>query len=244
MALTAIIIPCYNEERRLKTDAFLAFLDQESDYTFWFVNDGSTDRTLTILTKLAEHPRVEVLDLKTNQGKAEAVRQAFLIIADRDVSFPYIGYIDADLATPLTELSKLRAPLTSNPDCKIVLASRWAHLGADIKRKGYRHYLGRIFATAISLFLRLPIYDSQCGAKMLNSAYVREVFHKPFASTWFFDVEILKRMQIQYPADRDKSWVIEIPLGQWHEQPGSKLKWFDFVKAPFQLLKIIWHYRS
>ena len=240
----AIIIPCYNEERRLNVNAYLSFIDQEADYFFWFVNDGSTDQTISILKKMAEHPRIEVLDFPTNQGKAGAIRQAILKIISVDQAIPFVGYIDADLATPLRALPSLMVPLVSNPDCKIVLASRWAHLGADIKRKAYRHYLGRIFATAISIFLKLPIYDSQCGAKMLRSEYIAQIFDKPFVSTWFFDVEILKRMQILFPEDQQKPWVIEVPLQQWHEQSGSKLKWIDFLKAPFQLLKIILHYRS
>ena len=73
---TLIVIPCYNEANRLNKDAFLSFVLNNEDIEFLFVNDGSTDDTLSMLqTFSTENNKIHYLDLAKNGGKAEAVRQ-------------------------------------------------------------------------------------------------------------------------------------------------------------------------
>jgi hypothetical protein len=120
-------------------------------------------------------------------------------------------------------------------------------MGRDVKRKAWRHYLGRVFATAVSLTLDLPVYDTQCGAKMLRvNAATGTLFAKPFRSRWIFDVELIARY-LQLPvnpgerARRDR--IYELVLPAWHDQPGSKLHWYDFVRAMVDL-GYIWRERT
>ena len=68
---TIIVVPCYNESQRLDGEAFLRFADENEGIRFLFVNDGSRDNTLEVLNALAQrHPRMLVLDLEQNGGKA------------------------------------------------------------------------------------------------------------------------------------------------------------------------------
>ena len=101
-----------------------------------------------------------------------------------------------------------------------------------------RHYLGRIFATCVSLSLNLPTYDTQCGYKLIKSELAKSIFKDPFVSPWFFDVELLFRIKNSKGADFVKKHVYEFPLFEWEEVEGSKIKLIDYFTVPFQLLKI------
>lgn len=244
MSQTCIIVPCYNEAARLPLEQFRQFLMQESAVSFLFINDGSSDSTLEILEKLqSDFPeQTEVLDLKQNQGKAEAVRLG-VVKALNNRMFSHIGYLDADLATPLEEISRLDKVMYSRK-AKAILGSRIKRLGANVGRKALRHYLGRIFATFASLTLQLPVYDTQCGAKLFAADLIREEFSEPFTSRWLFDVEILARLKNHYGAAFVMQYVWEEPLEFWAEKGGSKVKITHFFKAPFELWRIRQRYKN
>jgi hypothetical protein len=187
----------------------------------------------------ANRARVSILDLPTNSGKAEAVRNGMLAAFGADAKL--VGYWDADLATPLEEIDGMRRFILER-DAFVVLGSRVLMLGKRIDRKAVRHYLGRVFATAVSVVLDLPVYDTQCGAKLfINNDVTREIFQKPFESRWIFDVEILMRLIIH---DRDHGTsiaankILEYSLEQWRDIAGSKLTKKDFQKAVVELGQI------
>lgn len=194
MKKTVIIVPCYNEEKRINSEEFIDFLKICQDVHFLFVNDGSKDRTLAILEKMAEKSgNCKIINQEKNQGKAFAVYSGFNTAFKEDCK--YIGYWDADLATPLSCIPKFCALLETGP-MQAVFGCRILRLGSNIKRSAFRHYIGRCFATLISLILKLPIYDSQCGAKIFcNSEELRKVFSTPFTTKWVFDVELIARIQ-------------------------------------------------
>src|SRR5690606_14715992 len=103
-----------------------------------------------------------------------------------------VGYLDADLATPVDEFRRLKDLLTARPDCQAVLASRVALLGHSVHRHATRHYLGRLYATGASLALGVPVYDTQCGAKLFRTnPALRAALTVPFPDRWSFDVELL-----------------------------------------------------
>ena len=121
------------------------------------VDDGSVDSTAEVLQALKSttSDRLHVLCLTSNQGKAEAVRagvQAALTLNRFDV----VGFCDADLATPLSEMVRLTEVLDER-DADMVFGCRLLRLGADIHRSKTRHYLGRVFATVVSSMLGLPV---------------------------------------------------------------------------------------
>jgi glycosyltransferase involved in cell wall biosynthesis len=237
-----VVIPCYNEATRLRTASFSAFLERDYPVRFLFVNDGSRDATLALLHSLHDlHPdRISVLDKQPNGGKAEAVRHGMLsAIAMPNTT--YTGFWDADLATPLSSIPELLAKLTTRPEIQMVFGARVRLLGRQIHRQAVRHYLGRVFATVVSLLLRLPIYDTQCGAKLFRvTPEFTEILARPFLSRWIFDVEILARFLVRHQANPEyvHGSIYEFPLPIWTDVAGSKVGSLDFVKAFGELLTI------
>ena len=228
-----IIIPFYNEVKRLNYEGFIEIFNSFSQYNFLLVDDGSTDKTIAVLEEFqSKFSSIKVLKLDKNVGKAEAIRSAVLSLSDTD----FISYYDADLATPFSELDMLIQFSIQNPNYKMVMGARIKLIGNGVKRSLKRHYFGRIFATIVSQFvLKVPVYDTQCGAKVIDYEIAKRIFEQPFVSKWLFDVELLKRLQKTH----DLSEVVkEIPLEKWEEIGNSKIKFSDFLILPFQLLQI------
>lgn len=249
--LTAIVVPCYDEERRLNPDAFANFArTQPFPLKLVLVNDGSRDGTLGVLQGIrdAAPDRFLVLDLEKNSGKAEAVRRGVLAALASEPAPAHVGYWDADLATPLDAIVAMRNVLESRPWLEVVLGSRVRLLGRKIDRKPARHYLGRIFATAASLALGLPVYDTQCGAKLFRATpLTAELFRETFLSRWLFDVELLARLvqrRERFGAGPIEEIVYEFTLSRWSDVDGSKVKPTDFAKAAGELFQIWRTYRS
>ena len=132
---TCIVVPCYNEEARLDTEAFRAFL-ATGDVCFVFVNDGSKDGTLERLHSLraAAPARVTVVDLERNGGKAEAVRQGLLTSVEMGAA--QVGYWDADLATPLSAIGDFTQVMARFAEVQVVFGARRMLLGHRIERVG------------------------------------------------------------------------------------------------------------
>jgi glycosyltransferase involved in cell wall biosynthesis len=244
---TIVVVPCYNEARRFDAPAFDAFLNSRDDITLLFVDDGSSDDTPLVIERLRQrHPsQICTLRMSTNVGKGEAVRRGVQIALRRMPTF--IGYWDADLATPLDEIPRFCELLVAKPQLSLVMGSRVALLGRQIKRRGLRHFLGRAFATAASIVLRLPVYDTQCGAKMFRvSPAVEQLFALPFGARWIFDVELLARMITSTGQSSSSPPVVEqiyeYPLHRWQDVAASRLKRKDFVLAARDLAVIYWRY--
>jgi dolichyl-phosphate beta-glucosyltransferase len=238
-----IVVPCYNEAKRLPVDRFRDFLDTSS-IGFVFVDDGSSDQTLQVLGDLraSREDRVHVLKLEQNQGKAEAVRRGINYALDQHIA--YTGYWDADLATPLDAIPRFLAILKDRPDLDMVFGSRVKLLGRNVERRPARHYLGRVFATVVSTMLRLAIYDTQCGAKLFRvRPETRALFADPFLSRWVFDVEILARYIKQLgSAEAASHRIYEYPLEAWQDVAASKVRGADFLKAFRDVVRIYWNY--
>jgi dolichyl-phosphate beta-glucosyltransferase len=238
-----IVVPCYNEALRLPAADFRRFLS-ESETCFVFVDDGSTDGTFKVLESLREAApdRVTVLRQQPNQGKAEAVRRGMNYAFEHSAA--YAGYWDADLATPLDAIPDFMKILAERPDLDMVFGARVKLLGRKVHRRAVRHYLGRAFATVVSLMLRLPIYDTQCGAKLFRVCPdTSGLFADPFSTRWIFDVEILARFirHIGSP-ELAADHIYEFPLQVWEDIAGSKVGPTDFIKALGDIAGIYWKY--
>ena len=234
-----LVIPCYNEERRLPVDALRAFQSPGVRVQFCLVNDGSRDGTLWLIESLhAEDPeRFTMLNLDRNRGKAEAVRRGVVHASERNPDF--IGFWDADLATPLSELPSFFEVFRERPEIEMVFAARVRLLGRRISRRPARHYVGRVGATLISSSLGLAVYDTQCGAKIFRmTPAIRGIFEDPFLSRWIFDVELIARYVQAHGRDAAARAIYELPIMEWHDVAGSKVGSVDFVRALRDLWRI------
>jgi dolichyl-phosphate beta-glucosyltransferase len=237
-----LVIPCFDEEKRFPVAAFRDALARHQGLGLVLVDDGSRDGTPGLLERVREglEPRVTVLRLERNRGKGEAVRAGMLLALESRPAF--LGYFDADLATPLEAAFDLVRVLEEDPDLLLVLGSRRPTPGARIERRFIRHLPGRFVAWRIARTLGLPLHDTQCGAKVFRARPVlRPLLSEPFLTRWLFDVEILARLQRlhregSFPAP--ESTVRELPLSVWTDVPGSKVGPLDFVRALLDLRRI------
>ena len=244
MQTVCVVVPCYNEAARLRSAEFLAFLEGRPDASLCFVDDGSRDRTWEVLCALRDERPSQVLvhQVTPNGGKAAAVRAGVRHAAAAG-PWPILGYWDADLSTPLTEVERLLAVLQTDPGCRLAMGSRVKRLGAHIERRVTRHVLGRIFAACATGILGFPVYDSQCGAKLFRRETVEVFFAEPFLTRWLFDLEMLARLRNQVGVAA-MSTAREVPLGQWTEVGGSKLRMADMINVPLELLQLRAHYNT
>jgi dolichyl-phosphate beta-glucosyltransferase len=214
-----LIVPCFNESARLTTDKFL---DCPKNIDILFADDGSTDNTGAVLEKIKNQRQgFSVFRANVNSGKANVIHLAYLhAVQTLNVSqYQWVGFWDADLATPLSEVNRFLIYQNSfSPKSGALFGCRLSRYGARINRSLFRHYLSRIFITMTDLLLGIKAYDSQCGAKLFKPKVAEVAFTKPFVSKWIFDLEIILRV--------GKENILEIPLFEWKEVAGSKIKIF------------------
>ena len=228
MQKIAIIIPCYNEEKRiLKSN--IDYLIENTNATLFFANDGSTDTTVLVIENILNdsNGRCYLINFKNNEGKANTIYKAINQI-NNDNEFDFIGYFDADFSTPPQEIKRLLGEVQES-NYEFLFGSRILLLNSKIKRKWYRHFIGRIIITIINLKFRLGVYDTQCGAKLFSKGLISQVFNKPFKTSWLFDVEIFIRLKKLNLLATGK----EIPVYEWKDIDGSKLGF----KTGFKILK-------
>lgn len=234
MKSVALVIPCKDESRRLDDTAFLDAVRDIPYLTLLFVNDGSTDDTCDRLAFLErQSPSIRALDLTQNVGKAEAVRTGVNWLL-RNTSCEAVGFWDADLATPLSELPRFVEALERDVRREAAIGARWPHLGANIDRSVFRHCTGGVMKTLIRLVLHAPVYDTQCGAKLFRRKAAEQVFATPFRTRWLFDVELLRRLGVHQLAET----VVELPLSSWSDIGGSKFTFRESLRVFPELLKI------
>ncbi|MDD2411522.1 MAG: glycosyltransferase [Bacteroidales bacterium] len=240
---TVIVIPCYNEENRLPVETFLSLIQKHENFKFIFVNDGSSDDTLSVLQNLtAQNDRCALLNLEKNVGKAEAVRQGILLaIEDKDENL-LVGFYDADMSTPFEDMLKMANEATNN-EYFMVAGCRIKRMGGDIQRRYFRFLFGRVFATAAASILKLPVYDTQCGAKIIKADIAKKIFKDAFVSKWLFDIELFARIIKLYGFDIALEKILEFPLSAWIDVRGSKLGLKDIIRQPVNLYKIKRHYK-
>lgn len=239
MPACAIIVPCYNEADRIKTDPFSTLVEQHKDVALFFVDDGSKDRTRVVLEQFqVKHPaQVQILKHETNKGKAAAVFTGVNAALNMG-SFSHIGYLDADLSTLPADFYDMYQ-LQVQQGLDYIFGSRIRMQGHVIKRNAFRHIAGRIVATLIDSRFRLGIYDTQCGAKCFTSTLCNLVFKTEFKTSWLFDVEIFLRIRQLAPDAKG----MEYALKRWENEKGSKISALSFARVWNEIRLLKKYYR-
>lgn len=223
MTHVVLVVPCFNEASRLDLGQFESLLVDEAIHLS-FVDDGSTDDTLTVLRRFAatRPDRVGVVALARNAGKGEAVRVGLRRALEDGA--PWVGFADADLATPPSELRRLVGVALAG-DRDVIMGCRVARAGAAIERRPVRHYLGRVFATYASVVLDAAFYDTQCGAKLFRaSPTLVRALSEPFDAGWVFDLELLGRLRYDPIRPIGFGHFLEVPLDVWEDVGGSHIR--------------------
>ena len=238
MKKLAIVIPCYNEQQRLKKSSILELINHQEKVEVYLVNDGSTDRTLEFITDLSKnHEGISVINYSKNQGKAKTIYKSFLELSKLK-KITHFGYLDADFSTESKDFLKMHQVLL-NSDKEYIFGSRILTLNTQIYRKTYRHFIGRIIITFINFFFKLGIYDTQCGAKIFNRRILNSIIEKEFVTNWLFDIEIFIRLSNVKLLDVG----FEYPLQKWRDVNGSKIKKIDSLYIVLDIFKLIRSYR-
>jgi dolichyl-phosphate beta-glucosyltransferase len=241
MPSLSIIIPCYNEEKRLNIEKVEDFLNQNNHVSIVFVNDGSTDRTAFILEQISKNfpQKTEILSNASQKGKAESVRAGMLkSVQNADIN--YHGFMDADMALSFKEFERLFKVICPT-EKKFIFGSRIKKIGSDIRRNEWRHFYSRIIATILGFITKMNVYDTQCSAKIFRREIIPQIFGEKFKTKWLFDAEIICRIFYQF-GDLNKSG-IEEPVVEWTEIKGSKLTPANFFSIVKEILVINKYYR-
>jgi len=211
--LFTIVIPAYNEERRLpKTlPRVQAFLDQAAvPLDVIVVNNASTDATQAIAEGFAATDRRFQVLYQPVRGKGAAVRLGMLAAQGQ-----YAFICDADLAMPIEELPRFYPQNLGGP-YDIAIASREAPGAVRYNEPAYRHWMGRGFNFIVRTLLLPGFQDTQCGFKAFRREVARDLFAIQRIDGWAFDVEVLAA------ALRRGYRVLEVPI-PWYYGPESRV---------------------
>ncbi len=219
----SIVIPAYNEEKRLpgtlqKIDEFLSKQDYSAEVLV--VENGSTDRTAEIVRDFSkEHPQFKLISIK-ERGKGIAVKTGMLAAQGE-----YRFICDADLSMPIEEVNKFLPPTLEGYD--VAIASREAPGAHRFNEPRYRHLMGRVFNFIVRVLAVPGFADTQCGFKCFTAEAAELVFPKQTMSGWGFDVEVL------FIALHHGLKVVEVPVN-WYYMENSRV---NPVKDTFSMLR-------
>jgi dolichyl-phosphate beta-glucosyltransferase len=226
----SVVIPAYNEEKRLKRTINEIF-DYLSKKNFSFevivVNDGSKDKTSDVVRELMKkYQNLTLIENKENKGKGWVVRQGMM-----EAKGKLRLFTDADNSTPISEIEKFLIEFEKGAD--IVIGSREIK-GAilDPPQPLFRRFMGEGFKILRKIILGLwEIQDTQCGFKCFKSEVVEKIFPKCKINRFAFDPEIL------ILAKRENYKIKEIPV-YWRNDLESKVKFNSIFNMAKDLFKI------
>jgi len=210
-----ILIPAYNEERRieptLRDYAEFLRMNYSGEFQIVVVLNGCTDNTLGVVQNVgAEFPVVRALEFSEPIGKGGALIEGLKLFTRADL----IGYVDADGATPPRAFLDLVKKI-NGADC--VIGSRWLP-GAVIhqSQQSHRQFASRAFHRIIQVLFRMNIRDTQCGAKVMKTAAVEKIHDHLAIADMAFDINLL------YSLKHAGFKILEVPT-EWTDKIGSKV---------------------
>jgi len=236
----SLIIPVYNEERRIKnslTTVQALLAQQPYSAEVILVNDGSVDNTGAVIAQLIEgRENFRLLESSPNKGKGHAVRQGMLAARGK-----VVGFLDADLSTPVSEVNNVLNWLEAHQEYDGVIGSRGlpeSHI--EVFQPKSRQIAAKIFKLMVRVCYGLWEYqDTQCGFKFFRGEVARAIFGHQKVDGFPFDIEVLclaKKMGYR---------LYEMPI-TWANDPDSRLSLTrdagkivrDLIQIKFNMLRI------
>lgn len=233
--LLSLILPAYNEEKRLpecmeKVAGFVAAHKEPIEVII--VENGSRDRTYEMACEYAsQYSWLTVLKEET-PGKGNAVRRGML-----EAKGKYRMFADVDFSMPISEVDHFIPPTLS--DYQVAIGSREVKGAVRYNEPATRHFTGRVFNLIVRILLGLPnIHDTQCGFKSFSAEAAEKLFRVQQIKGWAFDAEVL------FIAKHYGYKIVEVPV-QWYYDGNSKINVVqDSVKMFRELLQIRKNYRE
>jgi len=230
----SIIIPAYNEEKRLPTALrqVVEYL-KRGNWPFaeiLVVDDGSTDGTAQVAEQMrAGYPGLRVLRNPGNRGKGYAVRHGML-----ECRGEWALFTDADLSAPIAELETLWQAIERDGAHVAVGSRALDRRLIGVHQSWFRENAGRVFNLVMRLITGLPFHDTQCGFKLFGRSVAQEIFRRQRLDGFGFDVEVL------YIARRLGCRVLEIPV-RWNDVAGSTVSMARGLAAFGDVAQVRWN---
>ncbi len=222
----AIVIPCFNEARKIETDIRVAieyFNSRHYEYELILVDDGSSDGTAEVLKGA---PGARAICYQPNRGKGHAVRTGMLAATAR-----YRLFADAGLCVPFSEVEKGLTLLEAGAD--VAIGSRKLAASQVVEQQaGYRRIGSIIFGVLVRNWMGLRYSDTQCGFKLFTAAAAERLFSASRIDGFMFDAETLIN------ARKFGLTVKEFPV-EWRADPDTRYKPFSgSVRNLLELVRI------
>lgn len=231
MDTLSLVIPAYNEEKRLpRTFDLIQRAIAEGDFSQFqlieiiVVNDGSKDGTSK---KTQEFQSVNnlarLVDIQPNQGKGNAIHEGL-----KAAQGAWVLVADADSATPWNQIKKLSARMNSH---QIVIASRdLPESNVAVKQSWIREHMGKTFNFLVRMITGLPFKDTQCGFKLIHRSSIAPFIHLLNVKRFAWDVELLMF------AKQNGIPIAEVAV-TWEHQEASRVH--PIIDATEMLLRVI-----
>ena len=228
-----LVIPAYNEGRRLPN--YLprlceALSGTSRSWRITVVDDGSRESESRKMRECVQRcgPNVRFHHRSTNEGKGAAVYSGWNL----DSQSEWLGLLDADGSIPPHEVVRILGVLDRENAPDALFCSRCKILGRTVQRSRLRHLGGRLFATFVCVTTGIPVYDSQCGFKLVRRECYEAIKSRLHEKRFAFDVELLVALT------ESGATVIEFPI-DWFDVPGSKVHFFrDTVRMLATIVRL------
>lgn len=231
----SIIIPAYNEEKRLPgtlEKIFHYLKKQKYSWEIVVCDDASTDKTVEKVKVLQKQmPHLLIIENKVNKGKGGVVKQAML-----QAQGEWRLFTDADNSTPIDQIEKL---LKFKDYFPIIIGSRHLQKGSiKTPPPWYRQVISYASNLLIQIVAVPGIKDTQCGFKLFKAEVVEKIFPLQTIERWSFDIELLALA-------RKLGYDIKEVAVDWYNSPESKVRAIRALgRSLLELIKIWWRLRK
>lgn len=229
MHYLSVVIPAYNEEKKISKDikeAYKYFSENNINGEVIVIDDGSKDQTFNTAKNLSsKYPSLKVINYGKNKGKGYAIKTGIL-----QATREYILLVDSGLCVPFKFANHGLDLLKKGND--IAIGSRKTNAKIIISQPLYRRLGSKLFHTIIKIFKIIPegIEDTQCGFKLFKKDVAHNVFRKIFTEKFMWDIEMLRR------ASKEKYKIAAFPV-EWSNDADTKFH--PYIGSIENLLQII-----